>query len=161
MSDRWLVTSWERTRFTDLLDKDFPVKLAAYAAQVAAKFPWVTYYTPVNEPLTTARFSGLYGFWYPHHTNEKSFVEMLLNQVKAIVLAMQAIRKINPEAQLVQTEDLSKIHSTTLLQYQAHFENERRWLTYDLLCGKMNRQHFFWDYFIQWVFLKQLSVFFG
>ena len=135
-------------RFTDLLDKDFPVKLAAYAARVAAKFPWVTYYTPVNEPLTTARFSGLYGFWYPHHTHEKSFVEMLLNQVKATVLAMQAIRTINPEAQLIQTEDLSKIHSTTLLQYQADFENERRWLTYDLLCGKMNHQHFFWDYFV-------------
>ena len=38
---------------------------------------------------------------------------MLFNQVKAIVLAMQAIRNINPEAQLIQTEDLSKIHSTT------------------------------------------------
>ena len=40
---------------------------------------------------------------------------MLLNQVKAIVLAMQAIRKINPDAQLIQTEDLSKTHSTALL----------------------------------------------
>ncbi len=26
----------------------------------------VEYYTPVNEPLTTARFSGLYGRSYPH-----------------------------------------------------------------------------------------------
>jgi len=99
-------------RFTDLADENFPVKFAAYAARVAAKFPWVTYYTPLNEPLTTARFSGLYGFWYPHQTHEKSFVEMLLNQLKAIVLAMQAIRTINPEAQLIQTEDLSKTHST-------------------------------------------------
>ena len=28
--------------------------------------PHITNYTPVNEPLTTARFSGLYGAWYPH-----------------------------------------------------------------------------------------------
>ena len=32
--------------------------------------------------------------------------------------------------------------------YQANFENERRWLTYDLLCGKVDQQHFFWNYFI-------------
>lgn len=134
--------------FTDLADKEFPVHLAAYASQVATRFPWLEYYTPVNEPLTTARFSGLYGFWYPHEKNELSFAVMLLNQVKATVLCMQAIRKINPAAKLVQTEDLSKTHSTSLLAYQAEFENERRWLTYDLLCGKVNRQHYFWDRFI-------------
>ena len=61
---------------------------------------------------------------------------------------MQAIRKINPAAKLVQTEDLSKTHSTPLLAYQADFENKRRWLTYDLLCGKVNQHHFFWNYFI-------------
>jgi len=133
--------------FTDLTDVDFPIKFAAYAGQVAKKLPWIVYYTPVNEPLTTARFSGLYGLWYPHQKNELSFYKMLLNQLKGTVLAMQAIREINPLAQLVQTEDLAKIHSTTLLSYQACFENERRWLTNDILCGKVNPQHFFWDYF--------------
>src|SRR5665213_466020 len=134
--------------FTDLLDVEFPEKLAAYAAKVATEFPWIEYYTPVNEPLTTARFSGLYGFWYPHHTNELSFARILLNEIKAVVLAMHAIKKINPNAKLVQTEDLAKTHSTPLLKYQADFENQRRWLTYDLLCGKVNRDHFFWHYFI-------------
>jgi dTDP-4-dehydrorhamnose reductase len=52
--------------FTNLLADDFPALFAAYASKVATKFPWIDYYTPVNEPLTTARFSGLYGFWYPH-----------------------------------------------------------------------------------------------
>ena len=73
---------------------------------------------------------------------------MLINQIKGVILSMQAIRKINPCAQLVQTEDLSKIHSSPSLTYQADFENERRWLTYDLLCGKVDRQHYFWDYLI-------------
>lgn len=134
--------------FTDLLDKDFPFKLAAYAEAVARKFPWLEYYTPVNEPLTTARFSGLYGIWYPHIKDELSFTRMLITQLKGVVLSMQAIRKINPKAKLVQTEDLSKTHSTVLLSYQADFENERRWLTYDLLCGKVDQQHFFWNYFV-------------
>lgn len=134
--------------FTHLGDKDFPELFAAYAAMVAEKFPWLEYYTPVNEPLTTARFSGLYGLWYPHHRDEKSFVRMMVNQGRATILAMQAIRRINPSAKLVQTEDLAKIHSTPLLAYQACFENERRWLTNDLLCGKLDSQHYFRKYFI-------------
>ena len=134
--------------FTDLCDKEFPYKLAKYAKAVAKKFPWIEYYTPVNEPLTTARFSGLYGFWYPHKQNELCFVKMLLNQLKGVVLSMRAIRKINSKAKLVQTEDLPKVHSTNLLSYQAEFENKRRWLTYDLLCGKVNKEHYFWNYFI-------------
>ena len=44
---------------TNLLADDFAPKLAAYAAEVARRFPWLTWYTPVNEPLTTARFSAL------------------------------------------------------------------------------------------------------
>ncbi|MCW3116129.1 MAG: dTDP-4-dehydrorhamnose reductase [Chitinophagaceae bacterium] len=133
-------------RYTNLLDEDFPVKLAAYAARVAEKFPWIQYFTPINEPLTTARFSGLYGFWYPHDINELSFIKIFLNQLKGIVLSMQAIRKINPGACLIQTEDLSKTYSSPLLSYQADFENERRWLTYDILFGKVDPQHFFWNY---------------
>jgi dTDP-4-dehydrorhamnose reductase len=135
--------------FTHLLDKKFPEKLAAYAAKVAQRFPWIEHYTPVNEPLTTARFSGLYGIWYPHHKKELSFAKMLINQLKGVVLSMQAIRKINPQAKLVQTEDLGKTHSTNLLKYQAAFENKRRWLTNDLLCGKVDKKHFFWNYLIR------------
>lgn len=133
--------------YTNLLDENFATKLAAYAEKVATKFPWIEYYTPVNEPLTTARFSGLYGLWYPHLNNDVSFAKMLLNQVKGVVLSMKAIRKINPSAKLVQTEDLGKTYSTPSLQYQADFENERRWLTYDLLCGKVIPGHKMWEYF--------------
>lgn len=133
--------------FTNLLDENFPQLLAAYARQVATRFPWIQYYTPVNEPLTTARFSALYGFWYPHTKDDKSFQLALLYQLKGVVLAMQEIRKINPSAQLVQTEDLGKTYSTPLLRYQAKFENERRWLTYDILCGRLNETHKLWKYF--------------
>lgn len=134
--------------YTSLYSSGFAKGLADYAHQVASRFPWLEYYTPVNEPLTTARFSGLYGFWYPHHKNAYSFAVMLLNQLKATVLAMQAIRRINPAAKLIQTDDLTKIHSTYLLSYQADFENERRWLTYDLLCGRVTKDHALWAYFM-------------
>jgi dTDP-4-dehydrorhamnose reductase len=147
-------------KFTDLNNKDFPMQLAQYALQVARKFPWIKYYTPVNEPLTTARFSGLYGFWYPHHKTPLSFLTQLLNQLKGVVLSMKAIRTINPEAKLVQTEDLTKIHSTPLLRYQADFENARRWLTFDILCGKLDTTHFMWDHFIEMGIEQQTLEFF-
>jgi dTDP-4-dehydrorhamnose reductase len=129
--------------WTDLAHPAFPEQFAAYAKQVALRFPWLQYYTPINEPLTTAR---LYGHWYPHAKDDRSFIKMLLNQLKGIVLAMQEIRKINPSAVLVQTEDLCKIHSTGAMAGQAAFENERRWLTWDLLCGKVTAAHALWNW---------------
>jgi dTDP-4-dehydrorhamnose reductase len=135
--------------FTDLLDPQFPEMLADYARKVAEKFPSITYYTPVNEPLTTARFSGLYGLWYPHGRSDRSFLEALLNQLEGVVRAMRAIREINPAAKLVQTEDLGKTYCTPGLAYQAKFENERRWLTFDILCGRLTEKHKLWKYFIR------------
>ena len=128
-------------RLTSLLDPQFPEKLAEYAGAVARRYPWLTHYTPVNEPLTTARFSGLYGHWYPHACDGLSWARMLLNQCRAVALSMAAIREVNPNAQLVQTEDMGKTHSTPAMAYQADFENERRWLTFDLLCGRVDRHH--------------------
>jgi dTDP-4-dehydrorhamnose reductase len=128
-------------RYTSLLDPQFPHKLAEYAAQVARHFPFVRRYTPVNEPLTTARFSGLYGHWYPHERNNRAFVRALLNQAWGTVLAMQAIRREQPQAELIHTEDLGHVRSTKDLATQAAFENERRYLGLDLLYGRVDRKH--------------------
>jgi dTDP-4-dehydrorhamnose reductase len=133
-------------RDTSLVDPAFPEKLAEFARAVAKRYPWVQYYTPVNEPLTTARFSGLYGHWYPHGRDDVTFGRALLMECRGVCLAMQAIRTVNPDAQLVQTDDLGKVYSTPKLNYQAEFENERRWLTFDLLSGRIDSDHPIWDY---------------
>ncbi|MCA1613142.1 MAG: sugar nucleotide-binding protein [Acidobacteria bacterium] len=128
-------------RHTSLVDPCFPEKLAAYARAVAARYPWVCDYTPVNEPLTTARFSGLYGHWYPHGRDDETFARALVTQCRAVALSMRAVREVNPRARLVQTEDLGKTFSARALSYQAEFENERRWLTFDLLSGRVSPGH--------------------
>jgi dTDP-4-dehydrorhamnose reductase len=133
-------------RHTNLLDPSFPLLLAEYAGAVARRYPEVDQYTPVNEPLTTARFSALYGHWYPHAGDAHAFVRALLHQCRGVVLAMERIREVNPGARLIQTEDIGKIFSSPLLAYQAKFENERRWLTFDLLCGRVWRDHPLWPY---------------
>lgn len=71
---------------------------------------------------------------------------MLLNECRAICLAMQAIRRVNPAARLIQTEDMGKYWSTEGLRSIADFLNERRWLSFDLLCGKMDENHPLWNY---------------
>ncbi len=133
---------------TDLLADNFAPGLAAYALALARRFPWLEWYTPVNEPLTTARFSGLYGLWHPHARDASAFVRILLNECRATVLAMQAIRSVNPRARLMQTDDLGTIHSTPHMRYQADFENERRWLAWDLLCGRVDRHHPLYAYLL-------------
>jgi dTDP-4-dehydrorhamnose reductase len=137
-------------RHTSLIDPTFAAEFTRYARAVAERFEWVENYTPVNEPLTTARFSGLYGHWYPHGQNGLTFAQALLAECRATVLAMRAIRMINSAALLVQTEDLGKTFSTPLLAYQAEFENERRWLTFDLLGGRVDRSHPMWSY-LRWL----------
>ena len=136
-------------RYTALHQPNFAPGLAAHAAQVARRYPWLTHYTPVNEPLTTARFSALYGLWYPHATDDRTFMRALLNQLLATKLSMKAIREINPAAQLVQTEDLGKSHGTPAMQERIEFENHRRWLSFDILTGRVNREHPLWPYLRQ------------
>ena len=126
---------------TSLVDDAFPERLAGYAGAVAARYPWITHYTPVNEPLTTARFAGLYGHWYPHGHDDLTFARCLVTQGRATVLAMRAIRRITPLARLVFTEDIALTRSTAPLRYQAAFENQRRWLSLDLVCGRVDRRH--------------------
>jgi len=133
---------------TDLLDPDFPDKIACFAHAAAERYPWVTDWTPVNEPLTTARFAALYGVWYPHERSEAAFARALLNEIHGTARAMRAIRAVIPEARLVQIEDLGKTHATLALRYQADFDNVRRWATRDLLCGYVSSDHhWMWRHF--------------
>jgi dTDP-4-dehydrorhamnose reductase len=128
-------------RATSLVDPAFPDGLARYAAQVAARYPWVDDWTPVNEPLTTARFSALYGVWYPHARDVRAFARAIVGQCRAVQLSMRAIRAVNPHARLVQTDDLGRIHSTPALAREAELQNERRWLGFDLLLRRVDREH--------------------
>lgn len=133
---------------THLLDDAFAAKLAGFARQVALRYPWVEEWTPVNEPLTTARFSALYGLWHPHRSDDAAFVRALLNQVHAIAAAMRAIRAVVPTARLVQTEDLGHTRGTPEVEDQVRFDNERRWLSLDLLAGRVTPLHPLHDWLV-------------
>ncbi|HKR89038.1 MAG TPA: family 1 glycosylhydrolase [Phenylobacterium sp.] len=131
-------------RYVSLIDPDFPELFAGYARAVAERYPWVDDWTPVNEPLTTARFSALYGHWYPHAADERLFWTALVNQIDGVSRAMAEIRAVNSQARLVQTEDLGRCYATRAVAHQAEFDNTRRWMTWDLLAGRVTPEHPLW-----------------
>ncbi len=126
---------------TSLLDPEFGEKLAAYALKLARRYPQITNYTPVNEPQTTARFSGLYGHWYPHHRCFRSYVRALVNQLRGSVLAMRAVRSVRSDAQFIHTEDCGKTWGSPAVREIVESREHRRWLGTDLLCGYVDRYH--------------------
>ena len=131
--------------WTHVLASDFPTRLADFAAEVAQRYPWVELFTPINEPFTTARISGLYGLWHPHETTEAACFQLVVAECLAITRSMNSIRAINPSAKLIQTEDVGRVFSTPHLQDQTRYENERRWLSLDLLTGRVDCTHPFFE----------------
>jgi dTDP-4-dehydrorhamnose reductase len=143
---------------TNLLADDFAPGLADHARAAAERYPWIEDWTPVNEPVTTARFSALYGHWYPHHREERSFWLALLNQIDAVRLSMKAIRDVVPHARLVQTDDLGRTYATAPLRDQAAFDNVRRWMGWDLLCGRVTSAHPLWKRLCGYGFEERLEA---
>ena len=134
-------------RHTSLLDDAFPELFSDYAEATARRFPWIERWTPINEPLTTARFSTLYGVWYPKARDHRAFGRAMLNQARAILLGFARIRSIVPAARLILTEDLQGFVAgdAGVSDYVAH-KRERAYLSLDLLCGNVRPGHALWDY---------------
>lgn len=115
---------------------DFPVYFAEYALAFAERFPYLQYYTPINEIFITATFSALYGWWNERLTSQTGFVNALKHCCKANVMAMQAILKVQPHAIFIQSESSEFFHpSNPSAQKLSNFLNEKRFLSLDLTYG--------------------------
>jgi beta-glucosidase/6-phospho-beta-glucosidase/beta-galactosidase len=115
---------------------DWPSWFAEYAHAFAERYPWVRYYTPVNEMYVTAQFSGAFGWWNERLMSDHGFVTNLKHSVRASLLGMRAILDLRPDAIFVFSESTEYVHpGSPDLVDQAHFMNERRFLSLDLLFG--------------------------
>jgi beta-glucosidase/6-phospho-beta-glucosidase/beta-galactosidase len=120
----------------DFQNHEWPDYFADYARQFAERYPWVRYYTPVNEIYVTAQFSAAFGWWNERLMSDHAFVTNIKHCVKASILAMKAILDLRPDAIFIFSESTEYVHpgSPQMVQ-QAHFMNERRFLSLDLLFG--------------------------
>jgi dTDP-4-dehydrorhamnose reductase len=137
-------------RYTDLLDPAFPELFAGFAAAATRELPDVLRWTPINEPLTTARFSTLYGVWYPNRRDDAAFGRALVHQVLATLYAMQRIRARCPAAQLVVTEDLQRFTAADpgVCGY-VDFLRERAFVSLELLAGRVVPGHALYGFLIE------------
>jgi dTDP-4-dehydrorhamnose reductase len=129
-------------RYTNLLDPAFPSLFADYADIVAREFPWVRRWTPINEPLTTARFAMLYGRWFPNLRDDRAFGRAMVHQTLAILKGFARIRAHVPEAQLVLTEDLQRfVPGDENARPYVEFLRDRMYLSIELVAGRVGPQH--------------------
>jgi len=115
---------------------EWPDYFADYARQFAEHYPWVRYYTPVNEIYVTALFSAAFGWWNEQLRSDTAFITNIKHCVRASILAMRAILDLRPDAIFVYSESTEYVHpGSPQMVTQAHFMNERRFLSLDLLFG--------------------------
>ncbi len=88
-----------------VVNADFPARFAEYAAAFANRFAGeVRYYTPVNEPQTSAMFSGYLKRWPPYLEGVSGWAKVSLRLAEAMVLASRALRSTAKEVQLISAE---------------------------------------------------------
>jgi beta-glucosidase/6-phospho-beta-glucosidase/beta-galactosidase len=120
----------------DFQNPDWPPLFAEYGRAFAQRFPWLHYYTPINEIFIAALFSAAYGWWNERLSSDRAFVTALKHLSRANVLAMQAILDVRPDAVFVQSESSEYFHADGPRALpRAEFLNERRLLALDLTYG--------------------------
>ena len=115
---------------------DWPPYFAEYARAFAKRFPYIQFYTPVNEIYVAATFSAQYGWWNERLSSDQAFVRALHNLCKANVMAMHAILENMPDATFIQSESSEYFHPAEPdCEELADFLNEKRFLSLDLTYG--------------------------
>ena len=126
------VPSW----LANFQNPDLGAALAEYAGAFAQRYPWVRFYTPVNEIYVSARQSALDGRWNEQTRDEGAFVRAVVNLAVASIQMTGAIQAARSDAVFINSES-SEFYQPCCpdddIQQTAEFENERRFLPLDLI----------------------------
>jgi beta-glucosidase/6-phospho-beta-glucosidase/beta-galactosidase len=128
------VPSW----LGDFQNPELHRALAEYAGAFAARYPWVRFYTPVNEMYVCARMSALEGVWNEQLRDERAFAAAAFNMARASISMTDAILGVRPDAIFINSESGEFCQACCPdpeIQRIAAFENARRFLPLDLIYG--------------------------
>jgi beta-glucosidase/6-phospho-beta-glucosidase/beta-galactosidase len=113
---------------------EMPLKFAEYAAAVAERYPWVRYYTPVNEIYVTARVSAKDGIWNEQLKSDHAFVTAMKHIVAASILATHEIATCRNDVVIVQSESAEYWHEAKAdVSAKVQLANKLRFVSLDLL----------------------------
>jgi beta-glucosidase/6-phospho-beta-glucosidase/beta-galactosidase len=121
----------------DFQNPELPVHFARYAGAVAKRYPWVRFYTPVNEIYVAARNSGLHGLWNERLRTERGFVTALKHLVAANLLATAEIWRQRPNAVIIQSESAEYTHHVSASpSHDIKLRNKLVFVSLDLIYSK-------------------------
>ena len=113
---------------------ELPLHFVEYAGAVARRYPWVRFYTPVNEIYVTAKASAKDGVWNEQMSTDRAFVTAIKNIVAASILATHQIARHRPDAVIVQSESAEFIHEGYVSKSEEiTLINKLRFVALDLL----------------------------
>jgi len=125
---------------------DYPVRVAEYSAKVAQRYAdRITDYTPVNEPMIHALFSGDYGYWPPYLEGNAGLVAMVRQLGRGFVLAQRSMRDVlGPRGVFVHVD--AGMRFVGAVDAPEHRElasrlREQIWLIEDLVTGRVDALH--------------------
>jgi beta-glucosidase/6-phospho-beta-glucosidase/beta-galactosidase len=126
------VPSW----LGNLQNADIGKALAEYAGAFAERYPWVRFYTPVNEMYVCARMSALDGIWNEQLHDEGAYARAAWNLADASIRMSDAILDKRPDAIFINSES-SEFYQPCCpdphVQKAAEEANDRRFLPLDLI----------------------------
>ena len=126
------VPSW----LGNLQNPEIAPALAEYANAFAERYPWVRFYTPVNEMYVCSRMSTIQGVWNEQMNDEGAFVTAAFNLARASIQMSDRILEQRPDAVFINSES-SEFYQPCCpdehIVATARFENERRFLPLDLI----------------------------
>ena len=125
----WLTDGFRDRRFADAY--------ARFAEAVARRYPHLTAYTLVNEPLATLLLAGHEALWPPYDHGVGGFARLVDNVLPAVSRASEAWAGLLPEAEHVWV-DTGEHHRGTPGGPAMHAEmaNDRRHVVLDLALGR-------------------------
>ncbi|HEY8590521.1 MAG TPA: family 1 glycosylhydrolase [Naasia sp.] len=125
---------------------DYPERIADFAAAFADRYgDTVTDYTPVNEPVIHALFSGEYGYWPPYDTGAGGFARMAASLARGFVLTQRRIAdSLGDRAVFVHVDaGMRYAGAVDAAEHRDHVRRLelQRFLVEDLVTGRVGPDH--------------------
>ncbi|GAB4000468.1 hypothetical protein GCM10029992_32480 [Glycomyces albus] len=126
---------------------DYPEHVAEYSARVAERYAGhgVFDYTPVNEPMIHAQFSGEYGYWPPYRSGPEGLASIVRQIARGFVLAQRAMQGVLGENGVFVHVDagMRYVGDTDAPEHRALAARlkEQTYLVEDLVTGRVDASH--------------------
>ena len=131
----------------EFANPDYPARVAEYSARVAERYAalGVMDYTPVNEPMIHALFSGEYAYWPPYLSGPEGLSLMVHRLARGFVLAQRAMQEVLGDGAVFVHVDAG-MRYVGAIDAPEHRDLARRlrdqvFLVEDLVTGRVDGRH--------------------